>query len=65
VREQRWRAFVGRNLYARGRLDFTPIAQISVQEEETAFYDPAIYNAAQLNFGEEQSSQGNGEEDHE
>ena len=65
VCKQHWRAFIGRNLYARGRLDFTPIAQINAHEEETAFYDPAIYNATQLNFGEEQNSQGNGEEAHE
>ena len=65
VREQRWRAFIGRNLFARGRLDFTPIAQINVHEEETTFYDPAIYNASQLTFEEEQNNQGNGEEAHE
>ena len=65
VREQRWRAFVGRNLFARGRLDFTPVSQINVHEEETIFYDPAIYNATQLTFDEEQSNQGNGEEAHE
>ena len=52
VCEQRWRAFVGQNLFARGRLDFIPIAQINVHGEETVFYDPAIYNAAQLTFEE-------------
>jgi hypothetical protein len=65
VREQRWRAFIGRNLYVRGRLDFNPISQINAHEEETLPYDPAIYNAGQLNFSEEQDSQGNGEEAHE
>ena len=65
VREQRWRAFIGRNLFARGRLDFTPVAQINVHEEETVFYDPAIYNASQLTFEEEHNNQGNGEEAHE
>ena len=65
VREQHWRAFVGRNLYARGRMDFTPISQISAHEEDTVSYDPAIYDAAQLTFEEEQNSQGNGEEAHE
>lgn len=64
VREQHWRAFIGRNLYARGRLDFAPVTQINVQEE-ALLYDPAIYNAAQLNFAEEQVEQGNGEETHE
>ena len=65
VREQCWRAFVGRHLFARGRLDFTPVAQINAHGEEAVFYDPAIYDAAQLNFAEEQESQGNGEEAHE
>ena len=65
VREQRWRAFIGRNLFARGRLDFTPVSQINVHEEETVLYDPAIYNAAQLTFEEVQNNQGNGEEAHE
>lgn len=64
IREQCWQAFIGCNLYARGQLDFSPVAQINVQEE-TLFYDPAIYNATQLNFAEEQEEQGNGEETHE
>lgn len=62
VREQRWRAFVGRNLYAWG--SFNPISQISTYDDETLPYDPAIYNAGQLNFAEEQDSQGNGTEAH-
>jgi hypothetical protein len=62
VREQRWRAFIGRNLYVRSRSDFSTISQISTHDEETLPYDPAIYNAGQLNFAEEQDSQGNGEE---
>ena len=65
VREQRWRAQIGRNLFARSRLDFGPVAQISVQEEETMPYDPAIYNAAELDFSENYGVQGNGEEVHE
>jgi len=66
AREQRWRAFIGRNLYARGRLDYSsPISQINVHDEETQPYDPAIYNVAQLDFAEEQDGQGNGEETHE
>lgn len=65
VREQRWRAFIGRNLYARGRMDYTPISQISTHDEDTLPYDPAIYNAGQLDFTEEFSNQGNGEEAHE
>jgi hypothetical protein len=62
VREQRWRAFLGRYLYAQGRTDFSPISQINVHEEETLPYDAAIYNAAQLDFSEERDNQGNGEE---
>jgi hypothetical protein len=65
VREQRWRAFIGRNLYARGRMDFAPISQINMQDGDTLPYDPAIYNAGQLDFMEEHSNQGNGEEAHE
>jgi hypothetical protein len=65
IREQRWRAFVGRHLYARGRLDLSPVALISTYEGETLQYDPAIYNAGQLDFTEEQENQGNGEEVHE
>lgn len=65
VREQRWRAFIGRNLFARSRLDFGPVAQIMVQDEETMPYDPAIYNAAELDFSEDYGVQGNGEEAHE
>jgi hypothetical protein len=68
VREQRWRAFIGRNLYyTRGRMDFTTVSQINTlsQDDETLPYDPAIYNAAQLNFAEEHENQGNGEGAHE
>jgi hypothetical protein len=65
VREQRWRALIGRNLYARGRTDFNPVSQINAQDEETLSYDPAIYNATQLDFAEEQDNQGNGREAHE
>ena len=63
-REQRWRAFIGRNLQTWTRTDY-PIAQINVQDGETLSYDPAIYNAAQLDFSEEYENQGNGEEAHE
>jgi hypothetical protein len=65
LREQRWRAFVGRNLQARARMDFTPVAQINAQDEDTLPYDPAIYNAAQLDFFDDYVDQGNGEEVHE
>ena len=65
VREQRWRAQIGRNLFARARLDFGPVAQINVQDEEIMPYDPAIYNASELDFSEEYGIQGNGEEVHE
>jgi hypothetical protein len=65
VREQRWRAFVGRYLYPRSRMDYSSVSQIGVQDEETLPYDPAIYNAAQLDFTDEQDNQGNGEEAHE
>jgi hypothetical protein len=65
VREQRWRAFIGRNLYARGRMDYNSISQINMQDGETLSYDPAIYNAEQLDFSEDFGSQGNGEEAHE
>ena len=63
-REQRWRAFIGHNLQTRTRIDY-PIAQINVQDGETLSYDPAIYNAVQLDFSEEYENQGNGEEAHE
>jgi hypothetical protein len=46
-------------------LDFGPIAQINAQDEVTMPYDPAIYNAAELDFTEEYGIQGNGEEVHE
>lgn len=65
VREQRWRAFVGRHLYTRGRMEFTSISQINTNDEEPLSYDPAIYNAGQLTFTEEPDNQGNGEEAHE
>ena len=64
VREQQWRAFIGQNLYARGRIDYSSIAQINTTDEDPLSYDPAIYNAGQLDFGEEHD-QGNGEEAHE
>lgn len=50
IQEQRWRAFIGQNLFACTRLDFGPVAQISAQDKETLPYDPAIYNAAELDF---------------
>ena len=62
LREQRWRAQIGRNLYARTRLDFSTISQINNNDEETLPYDPAIYDAAQLDFLEEHDEQGNGME---
>lgn len=65
VREQRWRAFVGRNLYSRPRIEFSPISVINTHDEEHIPYDPAIYNAGQLDFTEEQDNQGNGTEAHE
>ena len=65
IREQRWRAQIGRHLFSRSRLDFGPVAQINVQDEETFPYDPAIYNAAELDFSEGYGIQGNGEEVHE
>jgi hypothetical protein len=46
-------------------MDFSSVAQTGVQDEETQPYDPAIYNAAQLDFMEEYNNQGNGEEAHE
>jgi hypothetical protein len=65
TREQRWRAFIGRHLLSRGRLDYNSVAQINTHDEETLPYDPAIYNAGQLDFTEEHDNQGNGEEAHE
>jgi hypothetical protein len=65
TREQRWRAFIGRNLFNRGRIDYNSVAQINTHDEETLPYDPAIYNAEQLDFTEEHDNQGNGEEAHE
>ena len=64
TREQRWRAFVGWNLQARARLDFGPVSQINVQDRDTMPYNPAIYNAAQLDFSEDYEDQGNGREAH-
>jgi hypothetical protein len=61
-REQRWRAMVGRHLQTRPRMEYSPVAQINTQDEETVPYDPAIYNAAQLDFSEDYEAQGNGEE---
>jgi hypothetical protein len=46
-------------------MDFAPISQINMQDGDTLPYDPAIYNAGQLDFMEEHSNQGNGEEAHE
>jgi hypothetical protein len=52
-------------LFNRGRLDYNPVAQINTRDEETLPYDPAIYNAEQLDFTDEHDNQGNGEEAHE
>jgi hypothetical protein len=65
LREQHWRALIGRSLHVRARSDFNPIAQISSQDGETLPYDPTIYNVAQLDFSEIYENQGNGEEVHE
>ena len=64
IQEQHWRALIGWNLQTH-QVDFGLISQINMQDEETLPYDPAIYNAAQLDFLEEYSNQGNGNEAHE
>jgi hypothetical protein len=56
---------VGRHLQTRARMEYTTVAQIGAQDDETLPYDPAIYNAAQLDFTEEYDVQGNGDEVHE
>lgn len=45
-------------------MDYSPLAQINIQDEETFPYDPAIYNIGELDFIEEQDNQGNGKEAH-
>ncbi|PPQ91967.1 hypothetical protein CVT25_004442 [Psilocybe cyanescens] len=70
-REQRWHAFIGRQLFGFrpvSRSDTIGISQIStaVEFNDTPLpYDPAIYDAGQLDFEDDYEQQGNGQENHE
>ncbi|PPQ72271.1 hypothetical protein CVT25_008095 [Psilocybe cyanescens] len=70
-REQRWRAFIGRQLFGFrpvSRPDTIGISQISTAVEFNNMplpYDPAIYDTGQLDFEDDYEQQGNGQENHE
>ncbi|GLB43983.1 hypothetical protein LshimejAT787_1501670 [Lyophyllum shimeji] len=61
-REQRWRGQIARWLYGRRAPEQSfGVFQINATEE-TAPYEPMIYNAAALNFEDDCEDQGNGQE---
>lgn len=62
VREQRWRALIGRILFfSRTRTETAAVSQVNA-EEPARPYDPAIYDASQLDFDDEYDLSGNGPE---
>lgn len=62
-REQRWRGQIGRLLFGRRIPDPVGISQINVHVDDLPLpYEPAIYDAASLDFEEDCEDSGNGQE---
>lgn len=61
-REQNWRMFISRALYARTRLDTIRVSQVTSTDEAPLFYSAAIYDTESLQFDDETIHQGNGQE---